>query len=74
MQLLYCVRTTTPRPVGSVNLGPALAEAHAAGMGIIIKEALANGRLTERNTSPMFANKLELLRQTAESVRQHACI
>jgi aryl-alcohol dehydrogenase-like predicted oxidoreductase len=28
--------------------GPALAAAHEAGMGVIVKEALANGRLTER--------------------------
>ena len=27
------------------SLGPLLAEAHAAGMGVIVKEALANGRL-----------------------------
>ena len=31
------------------SCGDALAEAHAAGMGIVIKEALANGRLTARN-------------------------
>jgi aryl-alcohol dehydrogenase-like predicted oxidoreductase len=35
--------------------GPALAEARAAGMGVILKEALANGRLTARNTAPEFA-------------------
>ena len=29
--------------------GPALAEAHAAGWGVIVKEALANGRLAERD-------------------------
>src|ERR687883_540800 len=29
--------------------GPALAEAHGAGMRVIVKEALANGRLTARN-------------------------
>lgn len=44
----------------------ALGEAHEAGMGVIIKEALANGRLTERNDDPAFADKLTLLRQTAE--------
>lgn len=32
----------------------ALAEASDAGMGVIIKEALANGRLTERNSHPDF--------------------
>ena len=31
---------------------PALAEARAAGMGVIVKEALANGLLTERNPDP----------------------
>jgi aryl-alcohol dehydrogenase-like predicted oxidoreductase len=30
------------------SAGPALAEAHAAGLGVIVKEALANGRLTSR--------------------------
>jgi aryl-alcohol dehydrogenase-like predicted oxidoreductase len=30
------------------SAGPALAEAHAAGVGVIIKESLANGRLTDR--------------------------
>ena len=32
------------------SAGPALAEAHAAGWGVIIKEALANGRLADRDT------------------------
>ncbi|MGY1823495.1 aldo/keto reductase [Geodermatophilus sp. SYSU D00079] len=30
------------------SVGPALAEAHAAGMRVVVKEALANGRLTDR--------------------------
>jgi aryl-alcohol dehydrogenase-like predicted oxidoreductase len=30
------------------SAGPALAEAHGAGLGVIVKEALANGRLTSR--------------------------
>jgi aryl-alcohol dehydrogenase-like predicted oxidoreductase len=30
------------------SAGPALERAHAAGMGVIVKEALANGRLTDR--------------------------
>jgi aryl-alcohol dehydrogenase-like predicted oxidoreductase len=33
------------------SAGPALSEAHDSGMGVIIKEALANGRLTGRNTN-----------------------
>ena len=32
-----------------VSAAPALAEAKAQGMGIIVKEALANGRLTDRH-------------------------
>lgn len=37
------------------SAGPALAEARAAGLGVIVKEALANGRLTGRNDAPDFA-------------------
>jgi aryl-alcohol dehydrogenase-like predicted oxidoreductase len=33
------------------SAGPALAEAHAAGWGVIVKEALANGRVLEDDTS-----------------------
>jgi len=33
------------------SAGPALAEARAEGLGVIIKEAVANGRLTDRNGS-----------------------
>jgi aryl-alcohol dehydrogenase-like predicted oxidoreductase len=46
--------------------GPALAQAHAHGMGVIVKEALANGRLTDRNTAPEFASSRWLLRQAAD--------
>jgi len=31
------------------SVGRALADAHAAGLGVIVKEAVANGRLTARN-------------------------
>ncbi len=37
------------------SAGPALRSAHQAGLGVIIKESLANGRLTVRNTNPAFA-------------------
>jgi aryl-alcohol dehydrogenase-like predicted oxidoreductase len=47
------------------SAGPALAAAHEAGLGVIVKEALANGRLTPRNDSPQFATKMALLRQAA---------
>lgn len=43
----------------------ALQTAHAVGITIIIKEALANGRLTLRNNTPAFAPKLQLLQQEA---------
>ena len=37
------------------SAGPALAEAHAAGVGVIVKEALANGLLTVRgNVAPLL--------------------
>ncbi len=45
--------------------GPALAEAHARGMGVIVKEALANGRLTDRNDAPEFAAARHLLGEAA---------
>lgn len=43
------------------SAGPALQAARTAGIGVIIKEALANGRLTSRNDDPAFADKLKLL-------------
>ena len=45
--------------------GPVLHEAHAAGLGVIVKEALANGRLTPRNTDAAFARPLALLKRHA---------
>jgi aryl-alcohol dehydrogenase-like predicted oxidoreductase len=41
--------------------GPALNAAHRAGLAVIIKEALANGRLTERNQEPTFQARRQLL-------------
>ena len=35
-------------------------------MGVIIKEGLANGRLTRRNDAPEFAGKLEVLEKQAK--------
>lgn len=37
------------------SAGAQLAAAHRAGMAVIVKEALANGRLTARNDDPAFA-------------------
>jgi aryl-alcohol dehydrogenase-like predicted oxidoreductase len=47
------------------SAGAALAEAHAAGMGVVIKEALANGRLTARNEDPDFAPRRQALEAQA---------
>ena len=44
----------------------ALAAAHQEGLGVIVKEALANGRLTRRNDAPEFTEKLKILTQQAE--------
>ena len=43
------------------SAGLALEEAHEAGMGVIVKEALANGRLAARNDDPAFAAGRRLL-------------
>jgi aryl-alcohol dehydrogenase-like predicted oxidoreductase len=41
------------------SAGPALAEAHAAGLGVIVKEALANGRLAQRMATPLLTAAAE---------------
>lgn len=43
----------------------ALREAHAQGVVVIVKEALANGRLTTRNNDPAFARSRKLLETLA---------
>jgi aryl-alcohol dehydrogenase-like predicted oxidoreductase len=48
------------------STGAALRRAKAAGLGVIIKEALANGRLTDKNHDPVFAEKLERLQRQAK--------
>ncbi len=45
----------------------ALQAAHDAGIGVIIKEALANGRLTPRNNTPNFQPQMGLLQATAQA-------
>jgi aryl-alcohol dehydrogenase-like predicted oxidoreductase len=45
-----CVQATW-NPL-ETSAGPALAEAHEGGWGVIVKEALANGRLTDRGDAP----------------------
>jgi aryl-alcohol dehydrogenase-like predicted oxidoreductase len=46
-----------------------LAEAHASGMGVIIKEGVANGRLTQRNLDPRFARQRATLEVIAARLR-----
>ena len=48
-----------------VSAGAALQEAHEAGMGVIVKEALANGRLTARNDETAFQAKRKILEEVA---------
>jgi aryl-alcohol dehydrogenase-like predicted oxidoreductase len=47
------------------STGPILQEASDRGMGVIVKEALANGRLTDRNDDPAFADERRLLDEVA---------
>ena len=50
------------------SAGPALQRAHDSGLSVIVKESLANGRLTTRNSKPEFESKLALLKKTASSL------
>jgi aryl-alcohol dehydrogenase-like predicted oxidoreductase len=47
------------------STGTVLNEAHQAGLAVIVKEALANGRLTSRNQNPKFVVKRALLERVA---------
>jgi len=47
------------------SAGSSLEAAHALGVGVIIKEALANGRLTARNSDPTFAAQRAVLEELA---------
>ncbi|HZZ82802.1 MAG TPA: aldo/keto reductase, partial [Gemmataceae bacterium] len=58
-RLFDCVQATWN--VLEQSAGSALQVAHDVGVGVIIKEALANGRLTDRNDDPSFAAKREML-------------
>jgi aryl-alcohol dehydrogenase-like predicted oxidoreductase len=50
------------------SAGPALERAHAAGLGVVVKEALANGRLTPRAAPPALATAAEALGTGADAV------
>jgi aryl-alcohol dehydrogenase-like predicted oxidoreductase len=48
------------------SAGAVLGDLHQAGFGIIVKEALANGRLTERNAEAQFIEAMRQLQAEAE--------
>lgn len=50
------------------SAGPALAAAHATGLGVIVKEALANGRLTTRGHFPELEDAAHLLECTPDAL------
>lgn len=47
------------------SAAPLLQQAHDMGVQVIVKEAVANGRLTVRNQAPDFAPQLQLLQREA---------
>jgi aryl-alcohol dehydrogenase-like predicted oxidoreductase len=50
------------------SAGPALETAHAEGLGVIVKEALANGRLTDRGDVPELAAAARVTGRTPDAV------
>jgi aryl-alcohol dehydrogenase-like predicted oxidoreductase len=50
------------------SAGGALAAAHAEGLGVIIKEALANGRLTTRGDVPELASEARMTGRTEDAL------
>jgi aryl-alcohol dehydrogenase-like predicted oxidoreductase len=64
VRLFDCVQATWN--LLEKSAGAALAAAGKMGIGVIVKEALANGRLTERNSEPAFARKLKILKHEAQ--------
>ena len=45
------------------SAGEALSEAHEKGLRVVVKESLANGRLTDRNTTKAFREKMARLKE-----------
>jgi aryl-alcohol dehydrogenase-like predicted oxidoreductase len=62
-RLFDCVQATWN--ILDPSAGRTLQAAHDAGVGVIVKEALANGRLTTRNQEPEFSARKQLLEQEA---------
>jgi len=63
VRLFDCVQATWN--LLEKSAGAALATARETGIGVVVKEALANGRLTDRNGEPSFVTKLEILKREA---------
>ncbi|MDR3574901.1 MAG: aldo/keto reductase [Anaerolineaceae bacterium] len=61
--LFDCVQATWN--LLETSAGEALMTAHQLGMGILVKEVLANGRLTDKNDDPAFSEKMKILKHTA---------
>ncbi len=70
-QLLFDTVQVTWNPL-EPSTSDVLKQAAAAGVGIIVKEALANGRLTPRNNDPTFADKMHVLQ--AQAKRLHTTV
>ena len=51
------------------SAGEALAAAKKMGIGVIVKEPLANGRLTTRNREPLFADRLDALNRESKRLK-----
>ena len=56
------------------SAGPALERAHATGMGVIVKEALANGRLTARGDVRRVQAEAERRGTTPDALALAACL
>jgi aryl-alcohol dehydrogenase-like predicted oxidoreductase len=56
------------------SVGPALADAHREGLGVIVKEALANGRLTSRGGCPELDHLAQILGASPDVVALTAAL
>jgi aryl-alcohol dehydrogenase-like predicted oxidoreductase len=56
------------------SAGPALERAHATGMGVIVKEGLANGRLTDRGDVEPLQERARGLGVGADALALAACL
>jgi aryl-alcohol dehydrogenase-like predicted oxidoreductase len=56
------------------SAGSALERAHAAGMGVVVKEALANGRLTDRGDAEPVREHARRLGTSTDALALAACL